>query len=725
MNGRIVVALGLVAAATLGTGCDDARNGAVRLTIGYAGFVPGCVRVRAEDAAAPSKAEERTLTPAEATFDGELVVAVYRDRSWSHDLKLVVTAHEQACTGAAVATQTLTAKVVPGEIAEKSAQLSATDADQDGWVSPANGGTDCAEDRAATNPGATEVCNTLDDDCDGTPDDGAPPAATWADGDGDGYGAGASITECTPGPGRAAVDGDCNDADALIHPDAGERCNALDDDCDGQANDGLEFFPTYPDVDGDGYGAGATIQECAASAGRTPDAGDCNDGNAAVFPGAPERCDGFDNDCDAENNEGFGVGGACATGKTCSGQVACANDGGTGCQEIPLTWFVDFDRDTQGTDAGTALACDAPAGFVATPTDCDDGDPFTFASAAELCDRRDNDCDGTVDEDGACGSGDGGWYAGLVGDANDQWETVATVDRGWHWIAGSDWSGSVDNGNILMVVDGGVTNRDAACSPSKRWTGSWAERRGDAGILLVGGCAVGNGTVCATGLLGKVDSTTTTCSPLASSTDPDRVKGVLGLYTDTGFRVFAVGSGGVAFEANATTLQAGAKQTLTGMVLNDLHGVDMSSVYAVGGETATSNPKVWRLVETGVSQSWISELAIDNLASSLSGEFFGAWVVRPELLYVVGSNGVVMKKQQGTWSQLPQVAGGATVRSVRAFGTSSVYVTAGDDVYRYNGTSWQRVFIGDGSGVLTDIAGTRPDDLIVVGEDLQVGYSRQ
>jgi hypothetical protein len=104
----------------------------------------------------------------------------------------------------------------------------------------------------------------------------------------------------------AAINGgdDCDDGDAQVHPGAEERCNGVDDDCDGETDEGVAQTPTwYPDEDGDGYGDGASgVSSCLAPEGWTDDATDCDDHDATIHPEAEEWCDGIDTDCDGEDD---------------------------------------------------------------------------------------------------------------------------------------------------------------------------------------------------------------------------------------------------------------------------------------------------------------------------------------------------------------------------------------------------------------------------------------
>jgi len=183
------------------------------------------------------------------------------------------------------------------------------DGDGDGWAAC----VECDDRDAAVHPGAAEVCNGgVDDDCDGAADDAdagldLTTAAPWfADADADGHGDPAALRwACTAPAGHVARDTDCDDGDAAVSPDDPEVCNEIDDDCDGAVDVGaVDATAWYPDADGDGYGdAGAARWSCEAPAGYGLDTRDCDDGDAAERPGAVERLDGDDDDCDGVVDE--------------------------------------------------------------------------------------------------------------------------------------------------------------------------------------------------------------------------------------------------------------------------------------------------------------------------------------------------------------------------------------------------------------------------------------
>lgn len=154
----------------------------------------------------------------------------------------------------------------------------------------------------------TVVARALVLDCD-------TPAAYYVDGDGDGFGLTSTFAHsCAPLTGYVAVAGDCDDSDPGIHPDATEVCDEVDNDCDDLVDEGFQTI-WYRDADGDGWGAdGNTQTGCSQPAGYVGQSGDCHDSNDAIHPGAIEICNGVDEDCDNEIDEGAN----CDDGITCT-----------------------------------------------------------------------------------------------------------------------------------------------------------------------------------------------------------------------------------------------------------------------------------------------------------------------------------------------------------------------------------------------------------------------
>ena len=306
----------------------------------------------------------------------------------------------------------------PDAATDTGAAPATTDADADGF----DAADDCDDNDAAVFPGAAELCNGVDDDCDDAIDEDPTDGAAWfRDSDGDGFGDGTvSALACAAPAGFVGDDTDCDDTDPAIHPDAVEEdctdpvdyncdgsvgyadadadgvpacedcddtdpairpgaaevCNdGVDDDCDGEADEAGAAGETvwYADVDGDGYGDPlAPVLACDAPSWAVADGTDCDDSSTDANPAGVEVCDALDNDCDGR------IDGADAADAT--------------------LWYPDGDGDGHGAAAPSVAACEAPAFFVASSDDCDDGAATSSPSATEVCDRVDNDCDGDVDE---------------------------------------------------------------------------------------------------------------------------------------------------------------------------------------------------------------------------------------------------------------------------------------------------------------------------------------
>ena len=218
---------------------------------------------------------------------------------------------------------------------------------------------DCDDTKAAINPGALEVCDNIDNNCNNAIDEGC-------DDDLDGY---CDVNQGVAPGGSAACKngaGDCNDSDANVNPGKAEICgNGVDDNCNGSQNDAGAVGCTNFYTDGDGDGFGSTSGQCLCSAAGSfavTNKTDCDDSKKAVNPTALEICDNLDNNCDTQTDEGC-----------------------------------DDDNDDY---------CDAAMGLVGTPltcskggADCNDTDATINPGVAkEICNNKDENCNSQTDE---------------------------------------------------------------------------------------------------------------------------------------------------------------------------------------------------------------------------------------------------------------------------------------------------------------------------------------
>ena len=161
---------------------------------------------------------------------------------------------------------------------------------------------DCDDGDKKTYPAAPELCDGVDNDCDGPSDEDAIDKGTWyPDADADQYGDDSkAVDACERPDGHVALGGDCNDADTTVRPGVPEACNGIDDNCNGQRDEGLTLVDAYRDGDGDGQGVSSDkLRVCAAPSGYVTNGSDCDDTDAEVFAGAVETCDDeTDNNCD-------------------------------------------------------------------------------------------------------------------------------------------------------------------------------------------------------------------------------------------------------------------------------------------------------------------------------------------------------------------------------------------------------------------------------------------
>ncbi|MBN2361496.1 MAG: putative metal-binding motif-containing protein, partial [Deltaproteobacteria bacterium] len=257
-----------------------------------------------------------------------------------------------------------------------------------------------------------ERCDNVDNDCNGVVDNGC-------DDDNDDY-CDAAMTLvgvpaiCPNTTGVATLD--CNDGDSAIHPGAAEICgDNRDQNCDGNNSEGCPACDTRVDADLDGS------NQC----------DDCDETNGAVHPGATERCNGVDDDCDDQIDEDFDgdndsfttcgtvlPGGGldpayvdCDDGNAARHPFACelcALDGVTVACGAENDGGNNVDEDCDGWRDEGCSPCDPVDrdgdGVSECAGDCLPGDGAVAPGRAELCDGKDNDCNAFTTEN--CDVGD-------------------------------------------------------------------------------------------------------------------------------------------------------------------------------------------------------------------------------------------------------------------------------------------------------------------------------
>lgn len=175
----------------------------------------------------------------------------------------------------------------------------------------------------------------------------------YADIDGDGFGNSSDSTlACFPPLGYVLNNSDCNDTSFEINPSSVENCNGIDDNCNGDSDEGLPLNIFFADVDNDGYGDALedTLSCQIEISGYVTDSTDCNDENILIHEA--------------------------------------------------LVYFADEDHDTYGNPVNYISHCDIipPIGFVADSTDCDDTNPYIYPGNTEVLNGIDDNCNDTIDE---------------------------------------------------------------------------------------------------------------------------------------------------------------------------------------------------------------------------------------------------------------------------------------------------------------------------------------
>ncbi|HVE87424.1 MAG TPA: putative metal-binding motif-containing protein, partial [Myxococcales bacterium] len=252
-------------------------------------------------------------------------------------------------------------------------------------------------------------------------------------------------------------------------PQISLEAQALERDCDGavvaRAQDGaavsaspvpVTLALSADDPDDDGY-----VSPQAALPGT-----DCLEGDAYVHPklGGEDECDGIDDDCNGATDDSFNVGQLCTGDGGCTGRLVCAGPFQTRCNAYVADWY----RDRDGDDAGSQLLgrfCGPDAGLAGAAGDCDDLDPYVHPGAAEVCDGKDDDCDGTADNlpAGSCSRNAVPASLNLL--------TVYGDSRGHAWAAG------LDGGLVALGADGGTVVRSGICGTND-WRALFVDAQG-------------------------------------------------------------------------------------------------------------------------------------------------------------------------------------------------------------------------------------------------------
>ncbi len=276
---------------------------------------------------------------------------------------------------------------------------------------------DCNDNNNNIFPGAPEACNGIDDDCDSVIDDNVTTQNYYTDVDGDGFGSNLIGNFCSPPVNSSLNNTDCDDNNSAINPNATEVCNGIDDDCDSVIDDNVITQNYYNDMDGDGFGAGLIGNFCSPPSNSSLTNDDCNDNNAAVRPGATEVCNGIDDDCNGSIDDNV----------------------------VTQNYYNDVDGDGFGAGLIGNL-CSPPANSSLTNNDCNDNNAAIHPGVTDVCNSIDDDCDGSTDEDGTLT-----WWLNADGDnyAAATQSTCTSPGAGWTTTA-PQFNGDCNDNNAAI-----------------------------------------------------------------------------------------------------------------------------------------------------------------------------------------------------------------------------------------------------------------------------------
>ena len=368
------------------TACSNkVTDSAVALTVTYPGYTPLCLRVTAVDAAASERRSDELITQSKLATDDDrtLILAVYREKSWSQELRVEVASYATPdCTGAAIETRQLASAVtLPAKGSVPVAlELLAQDVDKDGHAARAPGddaikGTDCNDRRDAVHPGATAVCDGRDNletdfDCDGTLD----------------CNGGGCTSDAMCGSGFC-VAGICCDS----------ACDEPSSQCRGAGTCGTGTC-VYPVTTGAACDDGS---KC--TSGDTCDASGTCAGTAKTCGAGPGQCYAETGTCNAATGDcefaPLPTTASCDDGLQCTLDDRCNGSGGCGGTAKPCNTPPNTCRQGTGT-------CEEPTGtceYALRPPSsaCDDGSQCTLDDRCDgsgTCKGTAKTCDGPPDQ---------------------------------------------------------------------------------------------------------------------------------------------------------------------------------------------------------------------------------------------------------------------------------------------------------------------------------------